>query len=76
MKGDKVRIETLFRKNIMKETTNCESCNYYEYDDEYDCYICLINLDEDDMGRFLSNSAMNCPHFQFKDDYKIVRKQM
>lgn len=66
----------MFPYEFMKETTNCESCNYYEYDDEYDCYICLINLDEDDMGRFLSNTAMNCPHFQFKDEYKIVRKQM
>jgi hypothetical protein len=45
------------------------------YDEEYDCYVCQVNLDEDDMGRFLSNTAFHCPHFQFNDEYKIVRKQ-
>lgn len=59
----------------MKIITNCEDCLHYVYDDEYDCFVCLVNLDEDDMGRFLSGSTMNCPHFQFNDEYKIVRKQ-
>jgi hypothetical protein len=59
----------------MQGNTNCESCLNYSYDEEYDCYICLVNLDEDDLGRFLSYSTMNCPHFQFNDEYKIVRKQ-
>ncbi len=60
----------------MKEKVSCESCMHYIYDEEYDCYICQVNLDEDDMTRFLSNSVMNCPHFQFNDEYKIVRKQI
>lgn len=60
----------------MKESVNCESCLHYDYDEEYDCYVCLINLDEDDLVRFLSNKVMHCPHFQFNDEYKIVRKQI
>lgn len=60
----------------MKENTSCESCMHYAYDEEYDCYNCGVNLDEDDMIRFLSYTVMSCPHFQFKDEYKIVRKQM
>lgn len=60
----------------MKEPVNCENCINYTYDDELDCYVCLVNLDEDDMVRFLSSSVMNCPHFQFNDEYKIVRKQI
>lgn len=59
----------------MSNTTSCESCMNYVYDDEYDCYTCEINLDEDDMMRFLSSSVFQCPHFQFHDEYKIVRKQ-
>ena len=27
--------------------TNCESCMNYEYDEEYDYYVCMKNLDED-----------------------------
>ena len=59
----------------MGQTTNCENCIQYVFDEEYDCYVCQVNLDEDDMGRFLSNTVFHCPHFQFNDEYKIVRKQ-
>ncbi len=60
----------------MQSKTSCDSCANYVFDDEYDCYECQINLDEDDMGRFLSSSAFHCPHFQFNDEYKIVNKQI
>jgi len=59
----------------MKKKTDCESCLYYDYDEDYDCYYCQINLDEDEMSRFLRNTVMNCPHFRFNDEYSIVRKQ-
>lgn len=55
--------------------SNCENCAYYIYDDEYDCYFCDINLDEDEMGRFLSGNTSNCPYYNPFDEYKIVRKQ-
>lgn len=55
--------------------TNCDDCTYYVYDEYYDCYICEINLDEDEMMRFLSGNNSNCPYYVTNDDYKIVRKQ-
>lgn len=48
--------------------------NYY-YDDEYDCYACAVNLDQDELGKFMSYSEFNCPYFRPGDDYTIVRKQ-
>lgn len=60
----------------MKGKTNCESCLNYEYDEDYNQYVCEVNLDEDEMGQFLMDTFNNCPHFQFNDEYKIVRKQM
>ena len=33
----------------------CENCVYYSYDEEYDAYICEMDLDEDEMVRFLSS---------------------
>ena len=33
----------------MAELTNCDYCNNYVYDDEDECYICDMNLDEDDI---------------------------
>ncbi|MGN1417233.1 MAG: DUF6472 family protein [Oscillospiraceae bacterium] len=59
----------------MAGKTNCESCAYYVYDDEYDQYFCDIDLDEDEMGRFMSGSFDNCPYYSSDDEYAIARKQ-
>ena len=58
-----------------KNLTNCETCAHYNYDDEWDCYCCEINLDEDEMGKFMSATFYDCPYYQLYDEYKIVRKQ-
>ncbi|MBE5961402.1 MAG: hypothetical protein E7256_08450 [Lachnospiraceae bacterium] len=60
----------------MSKRTNCECCMNYDYDEEYECYVCLMNLDEDEMGKFLTDTFDACPYFQFGDEYRIVRKQM
>ena len=56
--------------------TNCEMCAHYEYDDDYECYSCQMNLDEDEMYRFMQNSFDNCPYYKYGDEYIIVRKQI
>lgn len=60
----------------MEGKSNCEECMNYYYDEEYECYVCDMNLDQDEMGRFITNTFDNCPYFRFGDEYKIVRKQM
>ena len=61
--------------DIMSGKANCEFCAYYIYNETYDCYECMVNLDEDDVARFMQSSLDNCSYFRFSDDYKIVRKQ-
>lgn len=56
--------------------TGCDSCAYYMYDDEYECYVCDVNLDEDEMARFMSDTFYNCPYYKYGDEYSVVRKQM
>ena len=58
-----------------KQPTNCECCTNYFYDYDDDCYICLVNLDEDEMMRFLSGSFNGCPYFRLDDEYSIAKKQ-
>ena len=36
--------------------TSCECCGNYVYDEDNDYYICEVDLDEDEMGRFLNNT--------------------
>lgn len=59
----------------MKGKTNCESCINYIYNEDYECYECQVDLDEDEMGKFMERSFADCPYFQFNDEYKTVRKQ-
>ena len=48
----------------MKEVSNCDTCVNFVYDDEDECYICDMNLDEDDMVRFLTGTLDNCQYYQ------------
>ena len=55
--------------------SNCEECMNYYYDEEYDCYACSMDLDEDEMYSFIRGGNENCHYFRMGDDYTIVRKQ-
>ena len=54
----------------------CDSCVNYVYDEEYEEYNCEVNLDEDDMVRFMSSQYECCPYYRLDDEYGVVRKQM
>ena len=56
-------------------SAQCESCAYYDYDDEMDCYVCMINIDQDDASYMFSGRHSSCPYYSYYDEYKIVRKQ-
>lgn len=63
------------KQKKMKQT-RCDDCNNYVYDEDYECYTCEMDLDEDEMGKFLSSSFDSCPYYQPGDEYLVVRKQM
>ena len=49
----------------------------FEYDEEEESYGCQFYFDEDDIARAsLYGDRYICPHFQYKDEYRIVRKQI
>ena len=54
----------------------CDECANYEYDEDYECYVCMVDLDEDEMQKFLSDSYDNCPYYINGDEYRVVRHQM
>ena len=53
-----------------RKSGSCEQCNNYE------CYVCEVDLDEDEMARFLADEFRDCPYFQPGDEYLVVRRQM
>lgn len=63
-------------KATPKRPKNCESCEFYDYDEELDAYVCDVRLDEDEMGDFLGRNTGSCPYYRFYDEYKSVHKQI
>ena len=53
----------------------CETCWYFDYDEEYDEYCCIMDLDEDEVYRILSSSNQRCPYYRQGDDYTLARRQ-
>ena len=56
--------------------TSCENCAFYAWDEDYECYICEMDLDEDEMVRFLHDTYYDCPYYRNGDEYAVVRKQI
>ena len=54
----------------------CDTCSNYQYDEDYEYYVCMVDLDEDEMSRFLSGGNFECSFYQQEDEYGIVRKQI
>ena len=83
-KGDVKQCVGLFYSHtdgiIIKESkcmiTNCDFCAYNEYDEEDKEYYCSVNMDEDDMARFIQSDYKSCPYYKSGDEYRVVRHQM
>ena len=58
-------------KNI---SGRCEECINFEYDDEYECYVCSCDLDSDEMENFIRGNTGECPYFRPGDESTLVRK--
>lgn len=36
---------------MKKKQGGCETCTYFTYDEDYECYVCDIDMDEDEYVR-------------------------
>lgn len=59
----------------MPSGCQCDECDHFVYDEEWDDYACEIDMDMDDRARLLSDHTAGCPFYQVRDEYRIVRKQ-
>ena len=53
----------------------CDFCQYNFLDEETGEYYCSVDLDEDELERFLSGSEKECAYYKPYDEYKLVQKQ-
>jgi hypothetical protein len=54
----------------------CDTCTYYEYDEEEDAFFCSADMDEDDFYHFMLQDSRTCPFYRNGDEYAVVRHQM
>lgn len=52
------------KKRTAKQQSSCDSCANYVYDEDYECYTCEVNLDEDEMAHFLADTFYDCPYYR------------
>ena len=57
------------------DATECDTCWYYDYDEEYDCWFCMMDLDEDEVNRITTSRSRHCPYYRQGDDYTLARRQ-
>ena len=53
----------------------CDTCWYYDYDQEEDEYYCMMELDEDELYRAFVQPQGRCPYYRQGDDYTLARRQ-
>ena len=53
---------------------SCETCQFNDWDEAVQDYVCGAYLDEDELQRAVY-SGTGCPMYRFYDEYKSVRKQ-
>ena len=58
-----------------KSAGRCEDCEFYDFDEDADAYVCRVSLDEDELAEFLSGRTGRCPYYRYYDEYKSVQKQ-
>ncbi len=63
-------------ENKKMKSGTCDTCEFYDYDGEWDEYVCNISLDEDEMIDFLGKNTKACPYYRYYDEYKSVHKQI
>ena len=55
--------------------SGCEQCAYFVYDEDAECDVCMMNMDEDEWYRIRSSRRSGCPYFRPEDEYAIAGKQ-
>ena len=55
--------------------SECDTCWYFDYDEEFEEYYCMMDLDEDEVYRFFTQGRNHCPYYRQGDDYTLARRQ-
>ena len=55
---------------------DCDTCAYYEYDEDWESWLCSADVDEDEAVRIMTGQYKGCPFYRNGDEYAVVRHQI
>ena len=53
------------KKTEKKRISSCDICMNYTYDEDYECYTCEVDLDEDEMAHFMQDTSITARIFRW-----------
>jgi len=56
--------------------SQCDTCSNYVYDEDYDDYMCMVDIDEDEVAKSFTDSHYECRYYSLDNEYAIVKHQM
>lgn len=56
--------------------SQCDTCSNYIYDEDYEDYMCTVDVDEDEAARGFTDARYECPYYSYDNEYLIVKHQM
>jgi len=54
---------------------SCDTCEFFQWDEEMQEYVCEVDMDEDELYRMDAHRDDVCTFYKFYDEYKSVQKQ-
>ena len=55
---------------------DCETCTYFEYDENDEEYYCSVDMDEDEVAGLYGRSFKQCRYYRNGDEYAVVKHQI
>ena len=72
-KGFVIRMQNPDNRRVINIRLTDEAMRFM--DEDCECYCCMVDLDEDEAYRSMSDSEYSCPYYRLDDEYAVVRKQ-
>lgn len=55
--------------------SECDTCSYYNFDDDTEEWGCEAGLDEDDAAHVMLTRHHHCPSWRSRDEYRMINHQ-
>ena len=59
-----------------KPQTSCDTCLYFTYDEDYEAYMCDMDMDADEYADVMYDDQYSFQYYRNDNKYAVLTKQM